>query len=130
MRGNNDSQPAEYVDKKVKGFLGNMDLFRQTRGDQYLFLLRRYIQNKNLNWAVVSSYESMLPRGSYPFYAVFLEVNPESIDVNVHPSKIEVRFEDERAIYGLIYRAAKQALQTNEVIPVLKNSVRKRGNRI
>lgn len=108
-----------YGEKSIKGFLGNMDLFRQTRGDQYLFLLNRYIQNKNLNWAVVSAYEAMLPRGSHPFYAIYLDVDPESIDVNVHPSKIEVRFEDERAIYGLIYRAAKQALQTNAVIPVL-----------
>lgn len=109
----------EFGDKNVDGFIGNMDLFRQTRGDQYLFLMRRYIHNKNLNWAVVSAYEAMLPKGSYPFYALFLDVDPESIDVNVHPSKIEVRFEDERSVYGLIHRAAKQALHTNEVIPVL-----------
>jgi len=106
---------------KVTGYVGNMDLFRNSRGEQFLFLNRRYIQSKSLNWAVVSAYESMLPKGAYPFYVVLLELDPEHVDVNVHPSKIEVRFEDERAVYGLVYRAVKEALLQGEVVPVLQS---------
>ena len=97
-----------------------MDLFRKSRGDQFLFLNKRFIQNKNLNWAVVSAYQSMLPKGSYPFYALFLQVDPETIDVNVHPSKIEVRFEDGKAMYSLVHRGVKEALLRDDVIPVFQ----------
>lgn len=111
----------ESARSQISGFVGNLDLFRQSRGDQYLFLNRRYIQNKTLNWATVSAYEQMLPKGSYPFYVLNLELDPESIDVNVHPSKVEVRFEDERLVYGLVHRAVKNALQSKEVVPTLRS---------
>ena len=104
----------------VHGFVGNMDLFRTSRGEQFLFLNRRYIQSKSLNWAVLSAYESMLPKGAYPFYVVLLRLSPDKVDVNVHPSKIEVRFEDERAVYGLVFRAVKEALLQGGVAPVLR----------
>ncbi|HDL17596.1 MAG TPA: DNA mismatch repair endonuclease MutL [Bacteroidetes bacterium] len=109
----------EHANGTVTGLIGDMDLFRRSRGDQFLFLNRRFIQNKSISWSVINAYHTMLPKGSYPFYALFLQVNPEVIDVNVHPSKIEVRFENERAIFGMVYRAVKEALLSNSVIPVL-----------
>jgi DNA mismatch repair protein MutL len=113
----------ESGDRRIHGFVGNMDMFRQSRGDQFLFLNRRFIQNKNLNWAVISAYGTILPHGSYPFYSLFLNMDPEHIDVNVHPSKIEVRFEDERSVYGLVHRAVKEALQKGDVVPVLRTQL-------
>jgi len=110
----------EHPKGNVSGLVGNMDLFRRSRGDQYLYLNRRYIQNKSISWAIASAYQSMLPQGNYPFYSIFLDVDPESVDVNVHPSKIEVRFEDERMIFGLIHRAVKEALLREDVVPVLR----------
>jgi DNA mismatch repair protein MutL len=103
----------------VTGLVGNMDLFRQSRGEQFLFLNRRYIVNKSLNWAIISAYGSMLPQGAYPFYVINLELDPEKVDVNVHPSKIEVRFEDERGVYVLVHHAVKSALTHAGVAPVL-----------
>lgn len=109
----------EQSNGKITGLVGNIDLFRKSRGNQFLFLNKRYIQNKSINWAVVNAYQSMLPRGSYPFYCLFLDIDPETIDVNVHPSKIEVRFEDEKAVFSLVHRAVKEALTADVVIPVL-----------
>lgn len=119
VRGHLVEVKFEHANGSVTGFVGDMDLFRRSRGDQFLFLNKRFIQNKSINWSVINAYHTMLPKGSYPFYALFLQVNPEIIDVNVHPSKIEVRFENERAIFGMVYRAVKEALLTNAVIPVL-----------
>ncbi len=104
----------------ITGFVGNMDLFRGARGYQYLFLNRRYILNKSLNYAVSMAYGTMLPQGNYPFYVLNLEIDPEEVDVNVHPSKIEVRFEDERRLFRQVLTAVKEALNSADAVPVLR----------
>ncbi|HDZ12350.1 MAG TPA: hypothetical protein ENH53_09035, partial [Bacteroidetes bacterium] len=104
----------------VTGFVGNTDLFRAARGGQYLFLNRRFIVNKSLNYAVSLAYGTMLPRGNFPFYVLNLTLNPEEVDVNVHPSKIEVRFEDERLVFRSVLNGVKEALNSAGVVPVLR----------
>ncbi len=104
----------------IRGFVGNMDLFRGARGYQYLFLNRRYILNKSLNYAVSMAYGTMLPQGQYPFYVLDLQIDPEEVDVNVHPSKIEVRFEDERRMFRQVLTAVKEALNSADAVPVLR----------
>ena len=104
---------------KIWGFVGKQDTAKKTRGDQYLFLNGRYIVNRALNHAIISSYGTILPRGEFPMYALFLEIDPRRIDVNVHPSKMEVKFADERLIYSLVRAAVKRALSSEEVIPSL-----------
>ncbi len=104
----------------VRGFVGNMDLFRGARGYQYLFLNRRYILNKSLNYAVSMAYGTMLPQGSYPFCVLNLDIAPDEVDVNVHPSKIEVRFEDERRMFRQILTAIREALNSADAVPVLR----------
>ncbi len=104
---------------KIWGFVGKQDTAKKTRGDQYLFLNGRYIVNRALNHAVISSYGTILSRGEFPMYALFLEIDSRRIDVNVHPSKMEVKFADERLIYSLVRAAVKSALSSEEVIPSL-----------
>lgn len=104
---------------KISGFVGNQDTMRRSRGDQYLFLNKRYFVNKSLNYAVVSAYGDILPRGYYPTYIVFLEMEPEHVDVNVHPAKMEVKFANEGLVFNLLRSAIKRAFTTKEVVPQL-----------
>ena len=110
----------EFAGIHVSGYVGNMDLFRASRGYQYLFLNRRYIVNKSLNYAVSLAYGTILPHGNYPFYRLNLSLDPEKVDVNVHPSKIEVRFEDERMVFRSILNGVKEALNSAQAVPVLR----------
>ena len=110
----------EFAGIHVFGYVGNMDLFRASRGYQYLFLNRRYIVNKSLNYAVSLAYGTVLPHGNYPFYRLNLSLDPEKVDVNVHPSKIEVRFEDERMVFRSILNGVKEALNSAQAVPILR----------
>lgn len=104
----------------VVGYVATPDAFRRTRGDQYVFLNGRYIVNRALHHAVVSAYGELLSRSDYPVYVLHLEMDPRLTDVNVHPTKVEVRFADERMVYTLLRGAVKRSLSTAEVIPQLQ----------
>ena len=101
----------------IMGFIGKQDSAKKSRGDQYLFLNNRYIVNRALNHAIISAYGTIIPRGEFPLYALFLEIDPRCIDVNVHPSKMEVKFSDERLIYDILRKTVKQALASSQIIP-------------
>ncbi|MCW9065046.1 MAG: DNA mismatch repair endonuclease MutL, partial [Ignavibacteriaceae bacterium] len=77
----------------IYGFAGKPSLLRKTKGEQYLFLNSRYIVNKSINHAIFTAYENILEKGDYPFFILFLEIDPERIDVNIHPSKLEAKFD-------------------------------------
>ena len=102
---------------RVGGFIGKPEAARRTRGEQFFFVNERFIRSSYLNHAVMSAYESLLPEGSFPFYALFLEVDPQHIDVNVHPTKTEIKFSDERTIYAIVRAAVKRSLGANLVTP-------------
>ena len=97
-------------DYNISGFIGTLNLVRGRPGDQYLFVNRRFIQNRLLNSAVYSAYESLVKRGEYPFSLLNLVLPPDQLDVNVHPRKIEVRFTDEWRIYHVVKSAVREAL--------------------
>lgn len=101
----------------IGGFIGKPEAARRTRGEQFFFVNERYIRSSYLNHAVMSAYEALLPEGTFPFYALFLEVDPQHIDVNVHPTKTEIKFSDERTIYAIVRAAVKRSLGTNLVTP-------------
>lgn len=109
---------------QIWGYIGNQDSAKKSRGDQFLFLNGRYIINRALNHAIVSSYGTIIPRGEFPMYVVFLEIDPRRIDVNVHPSKMEVKFADERLIYDLLRASVKRALSSEQIIPPLSGQFR------
>lgn len=112
VRDNNTLAP-------VSGFVGNFDCLRKSRNDQYLFLNRRYINDRTLSYAIVSAFGESIPSGHYPLYVLFLDIDPERVDVNVHPTKSEVKFADQKMLYDLVRGAVKRALQSDSIIPEL-----------
>ncbi|HQQ98130.1 MAG TPA: DNA mismatch repair endonuclease MutL [Cyclobacteriaceae bacterium] len=106
----------------VAGYIGKPEFARKTRGEQFLFVNKRFIRNNYLNHAVTSAYENLLQEGSFPFYVLFLEIDPKHIDVNVHPTKTEIKFDDERAVYAVVRAAVRQALGAHNLTPALDYS--------
>lgn len=104
---------------RISGFIGKPEAAKKTKGDQFLFVNRRFIRNPYFNHAIVSAYESLLPAETWPFYALFLEVPPDKLDVNVHPTKTEVKFAEEKAIYLFIKTTVKRSLSQHHVAPSL-----------
>lgn len=122
--GNNYSERLVPVEEdtsiiRLQGFAGKPDHARKTRGEQYFFVNNRYIRDAYLNHAVMNAYEDLLPPGSYPFYVLFIEIDPEKIDVNVHPTKNEIKFEDEKPVYAIIRSAVKRSLGRYNIAPTL-----------
>ncbi|MEM7550266.1 MAG: DNA mismatch repair endonuclease MutL [Bacteroidota bacterium] len=109
----------ETSDLKIFGYIGKPEHAKKTRGEQFFFVNSRFIKSSYLNHAVQSSYEDLLADGSFPFFCLFLEMDPKRIDINVHPTKTEVKFDDERTIYGLVKAAIRQSLGLFHVAPSL-----------
>ncbi len=111
--------PLQYEESGIKlyGYIGLPSIAKQTRANQYLFLNSRSIQSKSISFAVFSAYEHLLEKSKNPFYVLNIELDPKDYDVNVHPQKHEVKFEDERLIHNLVNRAVVRALAENNIIP-------------
>ncbi|MDQ3396117.1 MAG: DNA mismatch repair endonuclease MutL, partial [Bacteroidota bacterium] len=101
----------------VQGYIGKPDFSKKTRGEQFFFVNNRFIKNHYLHHSVLSAYEGLLPDESHPFYVLFITIDPKHIDINVHPTKTEIKFDDERTIYAIIRAAVKQALGTHNITP-------------
>ncbi len=104
----------------LTGFVGNYDVMRKTRNDQYLFLNRRFINDRTLSYAVTQAFGESIPKGHYPLFILFIEIDPERVDVNVHPTKNEVKFADARMVFDLLRSAVKRALRTDHIIPEIQ----------
>lgn len=107
----------------VKGYIGKPENAKKTRGEQFFFVNNRFIKSSYLNHAVSSAFEGLLQSDQHPFYVLFLEIDPSHIDINVHPTKTEIKFDDERTIYAVIRSAVKQALGAHHVVPSLDFSL-------
>jgi DNA mismatch repair protein MutL len=103
----------------ITGFIGKPESATRTRGMQFFFINNRFIRNAYLNHAVMQGYEGLIEKDSFPFYVLFLEVDPSRVDVNVHPTKQEVKFEDDRMMYTYLNAAVKHALAVNNIAPSL-----------
>ncbi|HEU5289998.1 MAG TPA: DNA mismatch repair endonuclease MutL [Cyclobacteriaceae bacterium] len=108
-------EETEYV--KVSGFVGKPAFARKTRGEQFLFVNKRFIRSNYLNHAVMTAFEGLLPENSFPFYVIFIEIDPKHIDVNVHPTKTEIKFDDERAVYAVMRAAVRQSMGAHNLAP-------------
>ncbi|HCV43222.1 MAG TPA: hypothetical protein DGH68_07035, partial [Bacteroidetes bacterium] len=104
---------------ELSGYIGKPTFGQKSRANQFLFLNKRYIVNRNINHAVFAAYEHLLLKGTYPFFLLFLDIDPHRIDVNVHPSKMEAKFEDEQMIYRFVSTAVRKCLSTNNLVPGL-----------
>ena len=103
----------------IYGFVGKPETAKKTRGDQYLFVNSRFIRSAYLNHAVMSAYNEMIPADSYPLYVLFIDLDPTQVDVNVHPTKQEIKFEDEKIVYAFVQAAVKHALAQFSITPTL-----------
>lgn len=104
---------------KISGFVGKPEFAKKTRGEQFFFVNRRFIKSGFLHHAIVSAYDELLPKGVHPFYLLFFEMDPARIDVNVHPTKQEIKFDDERLVYNYLKVAVRHALGQHSVTPTL-----------
>jgi len=104
---------------KISGYVGKPEYHKKTRGEQLFFVNDRFIKSPYLNHATMAAYEDLLPKGTYPFYAIFIEMNPDKIDVNVHPTKQEIKFEEERLVYNYVRVAVRHALGQYTMTPTL-----------
>lgn len=122
--GDNYAQKIVPVEEKsyalhVYGFVGKPEFSKKTRGEQFIFVNNRFIKSAYLNHAVSTAFNEMIPQGSFPFYVLFMDIDPSKIDINVHPAKHEIKFEDEKLVYTFVNLGVKHALGAYSVSPSL-----------
>ncbi|TAE87905.1 MAG: DNA mismatch repair endonuclease MutL [Bacteroidetes bacterium] len=106
----------------VSGFMGKPELVKKTRGEQFFFVNGRFIKDAYLNHAVMSCYENLITKDQFPFYVIFIEIDPKHIDVNVHPSKTEIKFDDERSLYQILKSVCKKTIGEHYHVPTFEPS--------
>lgn len=104
---------------RVEGFVAKPEAAKKTRGDQFFFVNNRFFRDTYFNHAVTAAFEQLLPAKMYPGYFLFLEIDPKQIDVNVHPTKTEIKFEEDKAIYSILRSAIRLALGKFNITPTL-----------
>jgi len=104
---------------KIYGFIVKPEFARKTRGEQFFFVNDRFIKSPYLHHGVANAFEELLPKEEHPGYFIKLEVDPDRIDINIHPTKTEVKFEDERVLYAILRSAVRQALGKYNITPTL-----------
>jgi DNA mismatch repair protein MutL len=104
---------------KISGFVGKPEFAKKTRGEQYFFVNDRFIKSAYLNHAISSAFDGLLKGGTHPSYFLNLAVNPQTIDINIHPTKTEIKFDDEHTLYALLRSAVKHSLGQFNIAPVL-----------
>lgn len=122
--GNNYNERLVPVEEEttiinLKGYIGKPAFAKKTRGEQFFFVNNRFIKDAYLNHAVSSAFEDLLPEDSYPLYVLFIEIDPANIDVNVHPTKTEIKYLDEKSIYAIIKSAVKRSIGRYNISPTL-----------
>ncbi|NRB50927.1 MAG: DNA mismatch repair endonuclease MutL [Saprospiraceae bacterium] len=104
---------------KLYGFVGKPEFAKKTRGEQYFFVNQRFIKSGYLNHAVTTAFEELLPTDTYPFYVIFIDIDPARIDINVHPTKQEIKFDDEKLVYNYLKVAIRHSLGQYSIMPTL-----------
>lgn len=104
---------------KITGYVGKSEFAKKTRGEQFFFVNERFIKSGYLNHAVMTAYEDLLPKGHYPLYVLFIEIDPARVDINVHPTKQEIKFDDERLLYNYLKVTIRHALAQYNITPTL-----------
>ena len=104
---------------KINGFVGKPEFARKKRGEQFFFVNDRFIRSSYLNHAISSAYDELLAEKSHPAYFIFFTVDPSFIDINIHPTKTEIKFEDEKSIYAILRSATRQSLGKYNISPTI-----------
>lgn len=108
---------TDYI--SLTGFVTKPAYLRKSKGEQYFFLNKRFVQSKIVNHAVFSAFEHVLEKGDYPFFVLFMTIDQKKVDVNVHPSKLEVKFEDEREVYSFVQSVIKKTIGSFDLVPTV-----------
>ncbi len=122
--GNNYNQRLIPVEEEttiinLKGYIGKPEFAKKTRGEQFFFVNDRFIKDAYLNHAVNKAYQELLPDDNFPLYVLFIDIDPAKIDVNVHPTKTEIKYLDEKSIYAIIHSAVKRSLGRFNITPTI-----------
>jgi DNA mismatch repair protein MutL len=104
----------------IYGFTGKPDVAKKTRGDQYFFVNDRFIRSHYLHHAVMNAYQDLISTDSFPMYVLYIDLDPAQLDINVHPTKQEIKFEDEKIVYAFVQAAIKHALAQFSITPTLE----------
>ena len=104
---------------RIHGFVGKPEFAKKSRGEQFFFVNDRFIKSAYLNHAVLAAFEGLLKDRAYPSYFLYLDVDPKSIDINIHPTKTEIKFDDEHALYTILRSSIKHSLGQFNVAPIL-----------
>ena len=103
----------------LRGFVGKPEYAKRTRGEQFFFVNSRFIKDAYLNHAVLMAFKELLPEDTFPLYVLFIDIDPSKIDINVHPTKTEIKYQDEQTIYAIIRSAVKRSLGRYNITPSL-----------
>ncbi len=104
---------------RLYGYVAKPSYLSRAKGEQYLFINRRFVISKTINHAVFTAYENILEKGDYPFFLLFLDIDPAKVDINVHPSKLEVKFDDENGIYSFVKAVVKKTIGSYDLVPTM-----------
>lgn len=104
----------------VHGYIGKPDFARKSKVEQFVFLNNRFIISRSINHAVFSGYEHLVEKGNFPFFLLYIELDPHKVDVNVHPSKMEVKFADEQNVYRIVAAVVRKALGGSDLVPTVE----------
>ena len=107
----------------ISGFIGSPDAAAKTRGNQYFFVNNRFIRSAYLNHAVSQGFRDLIPNDEFPLFVLFIDIDPQRLDINVHPTKQEIKFDDERIVYSFVNSAVKHALSKYSIAPSLDFSL-------
>ena len=107
----------------ITGFVGKPETAKKTRSDQYFFVNRRYIKSAYLHHAVANAFDGLIAKENFPSYLLYIDVDPTQVDINVHPTKQEIKFEDDKIIYAFVQAAVKHALAQFSIAPSLDFSL-------
>ncbi len=107
----------------ISGFVGKPETAKKTRSDQYFFVNRRFIKSAYLHHAVANAFDGLIPKENFPSYILYIDVDPSQVDINVHPTKQEIKFEDDKIIYAFVQAAVKHALAQFSIAPSLDFSL-------
>ena len=104
---------------KISGFIGKPETARKTRGEQFFFVNNRFFKDAYFHHAVIKAFEGLIPERTFPSYFIFFEIDPAKIDVNIHPTKTEIKFEEDRFIYSILLSSIKQSLGKYNIFPTM-----------
>ncbi len=111
-------EPTDYI--SINGYIAKPTYLRKSKAEQFLFINKRFVVSKIVNHAVFTAFENILEKGDYPFFVLFLEIDPAKVDINVHPSKLEVKFDEEKDIYLFVHAVVKKSIGSYDLVPSMR----------